>query len=136
MTLEPTDGTTLASLRRNLTTYPQFTIYDWYQDYPDAQNWLSVYWTCSSNFAKRVGYCDPEFDKLTDQGDRAAKIEDRIPFYQQAGELLLNDLPGPPLFHYANIFLVKPNVTGYTPTSIDGSWPGERVSALTIDVTK
>ena len=102
----------------------------------DAQNWLSVYWTCSSRFAQRVGYCNPEFDKLTEQGDTAATTEERVPFYQQAGEILIQDLPGPPLFHAANFFLVKPYVTGYTPTSIDGYWPGERVSALTVDVTK
>ncbi|MEA2584743.1 MAG: oligopeptide transport system substrate-binding protein [Thermomicrobiales bacterium] len=136
VTLEPTDGTTLSSMRRDPKTYPQLSIYNWYQDYPDAQNWLSVYWTCSSRFAQRVGYCNPEFDKLTEQGDTAATTEERVPFYQQAGEILIQDLPGPPLFHAANFFLVKPSVTGYTPTSIDGYWPGERVSALTIDVTK
>nr|MDP9473048.1 ABC transporter substrate-binding protein [Chloroflexota bacterium] len=36
--LEPTEGTTLSGLRRDPETYPQFTIYNWYQDYPDPQN--------------------------------------------------------------------------------------------------
>jgi oligopeptide transport system substrate-binding protein len=134
ITLEPTEGTTLASLRRDPKTYPQMTIYNWYQDYPDPQNWLSVYWSCDSLFAKRVGYCNQKFDELVKQGDTTADMAKRIPFYQDAGKILLQDLPGPPLFHAANVFLVKPNVTGYTPTSIDGEWPGERVSALTIDL--
>ena len=136
LTLEPTEPTTLSGLRRDPETYPQFTIYNWYQDYPDPQNWLSVYWTCSSSFAERVGYCNPEFDELTEQGDRTIDPEARIPFYEQAGQLLLDDLPGPPLFNEANIFLVSPDVTGYTPTSIDGGWPGERASALTVDVNR
>jgi oligopeptide transport system substrate-binding protein len=135
LTLEPTDGTTLSSLRRDPKTYPQFSIYNWYQDYPDAQNWLSVYWTCGAIFAQRVGYCNEKFDELTTKGDTQAKLEDRVPFYQQAGQILLDDLPGPPIFHAANYFLVKPNVTGWTGVSIDGYWPGERVSALTIDKT-
>jgi oligopeptide transport system substrate-binding protein len=135
MILEPTDGTTLSSLRRDPATYPQFTVYNWFQDYPDPQNWLSVYWTCGAVFAQRVGYCNEQFDELTHQGDTAAAIEDRVPFYEQAGQILLDDLPGPPIMHGANYFLVKPTVTGYVGVSIDGYWPGERVSALTIDVT-
>jgi oligopeptide transport system substrate-binding protein len=136
LVLEPTESTTLQGLRRDPETYPQFTIYNWYQDYPDPQNWLSVYWTCNSTFAERVGYCNPEFDELTQQGDRETDPAARIPFYEQAGQLLLEDLPGPPLFNEANIFLVNPAVTGYTPTSIDGGWPGERASALTVDVNR
>jgi oligopeptide transport system substrate-binding protein len=136
LTLEPTEGTTLSGLRRDPATYPQFTIYNWYQDYPDPQNWLSIYWSCDSIFAVRVGYCNKEFDALVDQGDRETDPAARIPFYEQAHQILLDDLPGPPLFSVANVFLVKPYVTGYAPTSIDGGWPGERVSALTVDVNR
>ena len=136
LTLEPTEGTTLSGLRRDPETYPHFTIYNWYQDYPDPQNWLSIYWTCDSVFANRVGYCNEEFDALIDEGDRETDPAARIPFYEQAHQILLEDLPGPPLFSEANVFLVKPYVTGYTPTSIDGGWPGERTSALTVDVNR
>jgi oligopeptide transport system substrate-binding protein len=132
--LEPTEGATLSGLRRDPATHPQLSIYNWYQDYPDPQNWLSVFWSCNSTFAQRVGYCNPAFDELVQLGDTTAGLAERVPYYQQAGEILLNDLPGPPLFHAANVFLVKPYVTGYDQTSIDGYWPGERVSALTISV--
>lgn len=134
--LEPTEGTTLSGLRRDPETYPQFTIYNWYQDYPDPQNWLSVYWTCDATFAKRVGYCNEEFDRLTEEGDTATELEERVPAYEQASQILIDDLPGPPIFSAANIYLVKPEVTGYTTSSIDGGWPGERTSALTIDVNR
>ena len=134
--LEPTEGQTLVGLRRDPDQYPQLSIYNWFQDYPDAQNWLSVYWTCNATFADRVGYCNEEFDRLTEQGDTEADPEARIPFYEQAGQLLLEDLPGPPLYSAANVFLIKPTVTGYTTTSVDASWPGERVSALTMDITE
>lgn len=136
LTLEPTEPTTLQGLRRSPDTYPQFTIYNWYQDYPDPQNWLSIYWTCETTFAERVGYCNPEFDELTQQGDRETDPTQRAAYYEQASQILLEDLPGPPLFNAANIYLVNPAVTGYTPVSIDGLWPGERASALTVDVNR
>ena len=45
--------TTLISLTKDNATYPQMSIGGaWIQDYPDPQNWLSVYWTCDSTFAK------------------------------------------------------------------------------------
>jgi oligopeptide transport system substrate-binding protein len=132
--LEPTEGTSLSALRRDPATYPQLSIYNWYQDYPDPQNWLSVYWACSSMFAQRVGYCNEAFDEMVRQGDTTADPARRPQFYRQASTILLGDLPGAPLFHAANVFLVKPTVTGYAPTSIDGTWPGERSSLLTVAV--
>ena len=61
------------------TTHPQLLYFGgWIQDYPDPQNWLSVYWTCDSTFAERVGYCNEEFDALTEQGDTTIDPDERI----------------------------------------------------------
>jgi hypothetical protein len=40
------------------------------------------------------------------------------------------------MYHRANVFLVKPEISGYTPTSADVEWPGERGSISTIDVNR
>jgi oligopeptide transport system substrate-binding protein len=135
--IEPVDGTTLTALRKDSTTHPQLLYFGgWINDYPDPQNWLSVYWTCDSTFAERVGYCNPELDKLTDQGDTTIDPEERIPFYEQAGEILVNDQPGPFLFNDIGNFLVSPNVTGYTPTALEVQWPGNFSSLMTLDKTE
>ncbi len=89
------------------------------QDYPDPQNWLSVFWTCDATFAQRVGYCNEEFDALTEQGDTTVDPDERIGFYEQASEILVDDVPGPFLFNDIGNFVVSPNVTGYTPTATD-----------------
>ena len=50
ITLAPTDGTTLVDLRKNPETFPQMLLVGgWIQDYPDPQNWLSVYWKCDAD---------------------------------------------------------------------------------------
>jgi oligopeptide transport system substrate-binding protein len=108
----------------------------WAQDYPDPQNWLSVYWTCDATFAKRVGYCNEEFDALTTQGDTTIDPDERVGFYQQAGEMLVDDVPGPFLFNDIGNFVVKPNVTGISPTPTEVQWPGQISSLMTIDKTE
>jgi oligopeptide transport system substrate-binding protein len=136
LTLEPTDGTTLISLTKDNSTHPQLVaIGGWGQDYPDPQNWLSVYWTCDSVFAEKLGYCNEEFDRLTDLGDTTIDPDERIAYYEQAGEILVDDQPGSFLLNLSANFVVKPNVTGFVPTPAEGEWPGQFSSLMTIDKT-
>src|SRR5215211_881524 len=135
--IEPVDGTTLVALRKDVTTYPQLLYYGgWYQDYPDPQNWLSVYWPCDADFAQRLGYCNEELDAITEQGDTTVDPDERIGFYEQASEILVEDVPGPFLFNEVANFVVSPNVTGITPTSADTQWPGNISSLMTLDKTE
>ena len=132
--LEPTDGTTLTALRKDNATYPQMLLVGgWIQDYPDPQNWLSVFWTCDATFAVRVAYCNEEFDALVGQGDTTVDPEERIGFYEQAGEVLAEDIPGPFLYNLLATFVVNPAVTGYSPTPTEVEWPGQLSSLMTID---
>jgi oligopeptide transport system substrate-binding protein len=137
LAIEPVDGTALIALRKDLATHPQLLYFGgWYQDYPDPQNWLSVYWTCDSTFANRVGYCNEELDALTDQGDTTVDPDERITYYEQASEILVDDVPGPFLFNDIANFVVSPNVTGYTPTALEPQWPGHFSSLMTVDKTE
>jgi oligopeptide transport system substrate-binding protein len=137
LTIEPVDGTTQIALRKDVETHPQLLYFGgWIQDYPDPQNWLSVFWTCDATFAQRVGYCNEEFDALTDQGDTTVDPDERLTFYEQAGEILIDDVPGPFLFNDIGNFVVSPNVTGYTPTATEVQWPGQMSSLMTLDKTE
>lgn len=135
LSLRPTDGTSLTALTKDNTTFPQMVIFGgWSQDYPDPQNWLSVYWTCDSSL-NRVGYCNEEFDALTASGDTTVDQAERLAFYEQAGQILVDEQPGPFAFNLAAVFVVNPAVTGYTPTPAEGEWPGQFSSLMTIDKT-
>lgn len=136
VTIEPTDGTTLTALRKDATTFPQLLyVGGWIQDYPDPQNWLSVYFTCTSTFAQRFGYCNEKFDELTAKGDTTIDPAERIKYYEQAGEILVDDQPGPFLYNQTQLFVVNPAITGYTPTASEVEWPGYLGSIMTIDKT-
>jgi oligopeptide transport system substrate-binding protein len=135
--IEPVDGTTLTAMRKDVKTFPQLLYFGgWIQDYPDPQNWLSVYWTCDSTFAQRVGYCNEDLDALTDKGDTTVDQDERIKSYEQAGQVLVDDVPGPFLFNDIGNFVVNPNVTGYTPTATEVQWPGQMSSLMTLDKTE
>jgi oligopeptide transport system substrate-binding protein len=135
--LVPTEGTALVDLRKNPETFPQMLVVGgWIQDYPDPQNWLSVYWTCDATFAQRFGYCNEEFDKLVAQGDTSTDPEARIKFYEEASQILVDDVPGPFLYNPAQTMLIKPYVVNYTPGASDVEWPCELGCSMTIDIQK
>jgi oligopeptide transport system substrate-binding protein len=134
--LVPTEGTALVALRKDPSTHPQLLLAGgWIQDYPDPQNWLSVYWKCDATFAQRFGYCNEEFDALVTQADAEADEATRLDLYEQASQILVDDVPGPFLYNLTTIMLVSPEVTGYTPTALDSRWPGQFTSLLTLDKT-
>jgi len=134
--LAPTEGTAWTALRKDPATFPQIALVGgWIQDYPDPQNWLSVYWTCDADFAQRFHYCNEELDKILTEADISTDEAKRLELYQQAGQMLVDDIPGPFLYNLNQVSLVNPNVTGYTPTALDVEWPGQFTSLLTIDKT-
>jgi oligopeptide transport system substrate-binding protein len=120
-------------MRKEPETFPQLLYFgSWYQDYPDPQNWLSTYWTCDSSL-NRSGYCNEEFDVLTAQGDTTIDPAERKSFYEQAGQMLVDDVPAPFLYNPLGTFIVNPAVTGYTATAIDSTWPGYATTLMTIE---
>ena len=132
VTLEPMEQKTWVAAISDPEAFPQTTLLGWFQDYPDPQNWLSVYWKCEASFAERRGYCNEEFDELASQGDTTLDQEERLGYYEQAGEILVADQPM--IFvHAINAnYLINPAVTGYEAGASDVEWPGEFGSLMTI----
>ena len=135
--LAPMEGVALQRLQQDPATYPQMVAYGgWFQDYPDPQNWLSVYWSCDAFDARMAGYCNEEFDRLIGLGDTTVDPEDRLAHYQAAERLLIADVPAVFLFHPVGAYLIAPGVSGITPTASEAVWPGSFSSLMTIDKTE
>ena len=84
----------------------------WIADYPDPQNFLDIkLHSQSSN--NEAGYSNPEVDALLDQADRETDEATRLELYQQAEELIVDDMPWAPLYHGKASYLVKPYVEGF-----------------------
>jgi oligopeptide transport system substrate-binding protein len=133
VTLNPVESTTYTALTKDIETAPLAFILGWCADYPDPQNWLSVYWKTGA-FGERIGYSNPEFDALVDQADKELDPAKRADLYQQAQDLLVAGAPVAFAWNNVNTYLVKPWVKGLSLTPQDSVFPGVQVPlSITID---
>jgi oligopeptide transport system substrate-binding protein len=130
--LNPVEPTTFTALTKDVNTAPQMFILGWCADYPDPQNWLSVYWKTGA-FGERIGYSNAEFDALVDEADATIDPAPRMDLYAQAQTLLTDGAPVAFMWNNVNYYLVKPWVTGFTKTPMDSAWSGDN-DPLTITV--
>jgi oligopeptide transport system substrate-binding protein len=73
----------------------------WSMDYPSPQNYLEPLYSTAAlppAGSNATFYQNPEFDELIKQGNSAASNEEAIEFYNQAEDLLLEDMPIIPMF--------------------------------------
>lgn len=83
----------------------------WSADYLDPQNFLS-HMLSTTGPENKFGYSNPEFDALTAQADKLMDMEQRIPLYQNAEDIVLQDAPWIPIFFQRDIELHRPGVSG------------------------
>jgi ABC-type transport system substrate-binding protein len=72
--------------------------------------------------------------RSSSRADGELDPEARLALYEEAGHLLMADVPTIFLYHRTNAVLVKPFVTGYVATPVD-FWPGKQ-TLLIIDVER
>ena len=72
----------------------------WGMDYPSPQNFLEPLFSTSAlpPGSNTTFYSSPEFDRLVDQGNVATDNAQAIALYQQADDVLLEDMPMMPMF--------------------------------------
>jgi oligopeptide transport system substrate-binding protein len=73
----------------------------WQADYPSLYNFLAPNYKTGAG-SNYEGYSSEEFDNLLDEGSVAPDVESATELYQQAQEVLLQDLPTIPLW-YSNV---------------------------------
>ena len=73
----------------------------WSMDYPSPQNYLEPLFSTQAQppaGSNSAFYSSPEFDALVAQGNQASSNEEAIELYQQADDVLLEDMPVIPMF--------------------------------------
>ena len=111
---------TMRSMRSN-GSLPFFRS-SWVADYPDAENYLSLFTT--SNFAPSgpnyTHYTNPEFDKLFDKALLCNDLEERAAYYTEMDSLMMQDAPVVVLFYDEVLRFVNKRVTnmGSNPTNL------------------
>lgn len=73
----------------------------WSMDYPSPQNYLEPLYSTAAlppAGSNATFYSNPEFDALIQQGNSASSNEEALDFYNQAEDILLEDMPIIPMF--------------------------------------
>ncbi|MDQ6845500.1 MAG: ABC transporter substrate-binding protein [Bacteroidota bacterium] len=91
----------------------------WIADYPDAENYLSVFYGKNPAPPNYTRYKNPAFDKLYELALSQKNDSLRYKLYQQADQIMMNDAPVVPLWYDMVIRLVQPNVKNFTPNSLN-----------------
>jgi oligopeptide transport system substrate-binding protein len=131
--LDPVEPTTFTALTKDIKTAPQMFILGWCADYPDEQNWLSVYWK-TGGFGERIGYSNAEFDKLVNAADVELDPAKRTQLYADAQKLLTDGAPVAFMWNNINDYMVKPWVKGIATTPQDSDFPGSTGGVTQIDI--
>ncbi len=91
----------------------------WIADYPDAENYLSVFYGKNPAPPNYTRYYNPAFDKLYEAAISEKNDSARYKIYRQADQLMIRDAPVVPLWYDMVIHLVQPYVKNFIPNSLN-----------------
>lgn len=102
----------------------------WAADFLDPQNFLSNM-LATWGPENKLGYNNPEFDRLCREADGIMDWEKRKPLYEKAEDIALQDAPWIPIYFQKDVELHKPGLSGlrgsvfghlpHTTTTLSGS---------------
>ncbi|HEU5053550.1 MAG TPA: ABC transporter substrate-binding protein [Hanamia sp.] len=91
----------------------------WIGDYPDAENFLGVFYSKNPAPPNYTRYNNPRFDKLYEAALSERNDSIRYKLYQQADQVAMNDAPVVPLWYDMVIWLVHPYVKNFVPNGLN-----------------
>ncbi len=91
----------------------------WIADYPDAENYLSVFYSKNPAPPNYTRYKNPAFDAIFEKALREDNDSIRYQLYRQADQIMIQDAPVVPLWYDKVVRLVQPNVKGFEPNGLN-----------------
>lgn len=85
----------------------------WIADYPDAENYLSVFYSKNPAPPNYTRYNSKAFDEVFEKAIAENNDSIRYKLYQQADQVMIDDAPVVPLWYDKGVRLVQPNVKGF-----------------------
>jgi oligopeptide transport system substrate-binding protein len=91
----------------------------WIADYPDAENYLSVFYGKNPAPPNYTRYKNARFDKLYEEALSETSDSIKYAIYRQMDRLIVDDAPVVPLWYDEVIHLVQPTVRNFTPNGLN-----------------
>jgi oligopeptide transport system substrate-binding protein len=91
----------------------------WIADYPDAENYLSCFYSENPAPPNYTRYKNPQFDALYRQALQENNDSARIRLYQRMDQLVIDDAPIVPLWYDEVIHMVQPGIQNFAPNGLN-----------------
>jgi oligopeptide transport system substrate-binding protein len=91
----------------------------WIADYPDAENYLSVFYSKNPAPPNYTRFKNKDFDKLYEQALAETNDSLRYKLYQQMDGIIIANAPVVPFWYDMVIHLVQKNVSGFPANSLN-----------------
>ena len=91
----------------------------WIADYPDAENYLGVFYGKNPAPPNYTRYKNPVYDDLYEQAIAEKNDSVRYKLYQQMDRLIIENAPVVPLWYDMAIHLVHTNILNFFPNSLN-----------------
>ena len=91
----------------------------WIADYPDAENYLNVFYSRNPAPPNYTRYKNPEFDKLYEKALTETNDTLRYSLYRKMDQMVIYDAPVIPLWYDMAIHLVNLRVSGFQPNALN-----------------
>lgn len=91
----------------------------WIADYPDAENYLSVFYSKNPSPPNYTRFNNATFDRLYEQSVTEPNDSIRYSLYQKMDQLVMNEASVVPLWYDMVIHLVQPYVKQFHPTALN-----------------
>lgn len=91
----------------------------WIADYPDAENYLSVFYGKNPAPPNYTRYKNDAFDLLYEQAMNETDDAVKYDLYRKMDRLIIDDAPVVPLWYDEVIHFVRPSVKGFRPNSLN-----------------
>lgn len=91
----------------------------WIADYPDAENYLSVFYSKNPAPPNYTRYQNPLFDQLYDEALAETNDSLRYKLYRRMDQLMMSDAAIVPLWYDEVIHLVSPTISGFSANGLN-----------------
>ncbi len=91
----------------------------WIADYPDAENYMAMFYSKNPAPPNYTRYHNPAFDHLYEKSLQENNDSLRYSLYRQMDQLVINDAPVIPIWYDMAIHLIQPNIENFYPNGLN-----------------
>jgi oligopeptide transport system substrate-binding protein len=91
----------------------------WIADYPDAENYMAMFYSKNPAPPNYTRYSNPAFDVLYEKALEENNDSTRYALYRQMDQIVIDDAPVVPIWYDMAIHLIQPNISGFGPNALN-----------------